>query len=81
MFPIILIYNKEISFYCSISYFSPPLHCLLHAMHVHLIFCYYFAIIFDPPGGSGWIISVGDYADNSFAAFGSSDPREVRLKL
>ena len=34
-----------------------------------------------PPGGSGWIISVGDYADNSFAALGSSDPREVRLEL
>ena len=33
------------------------------------------------PGGSGWIISVGDYADNSFAALGSSDPREVRLEL
>ena len=33
------------------------------------------------PGGSGWIISVGDYADNSFAAMGSSDPREVRLEL
>ena len=35
----------------------------------------------DTPGGSGWIISVGDYADNSFAALGSSDPREVRLEL
>ena len=34
-----------------------------------------------PPGGSGWIISVGEYADNSFAALGSSNPREVRLKL
>ena len=34
-----------------------------------------------PPGGSGWIISVGDYVDNSFAALGSSDPREVRLEL
>ena len=34
-----------------------------------------------PPGGSGWIISVGDYADNSFAALGSSGPREVRLEL
>ena len=37
--------------------------------------------ILNPPGGSGWIISVGDYADNSFAALGSSDPREVRLEL
>ena len=34
-----------------------------------------------PPGGSGWIISVGGYADNSFAAFGSSDPREGTLEL
>ena len=34
-----------------------------------------------PPGGSGWIISVGDHADNSFDALGSSDPREVRLEL
>ena len=33
------------------------------------------------PGGSGWIISVGDYADNSFTALWSSDPREVRLEL
>ena len=33
------------------------------------------------PGGSGWIISVGDYVDNSFAAFGSSDLREDRLLL
>ena len=33
------------------------------------------------PGGSGWIITVGDYADNSFSALESSDPREVRLGL
>ena len=34
-----------------------------------------------PPGGSGWIISVGYYdADNSFAALESSNPREVRLR-
>ena len=32
-------------------------------------------------GGSEWIISVGDYVDNSFTALGSSDPREVRLEL
>ena len=37
--------------------------------------------IFNPPGDSGWIISVGDYIDNSFTALGSSDPREVRLEL
>ena len=30
-----------------------------------------------PPGDSKWIISVGDYVDNSFTALGSSDPREV----
>ena len=34
-----------------------------------------------PPGGSIWIISVGDYVDNSFTALGGSDPREVRLEL
>ena len=34
-----------------------------------------------PPGGSEWIISVGDYVDNLFPALGSSDPREVRLEL
>ena len=34
-----------------------------------------------PPGGSKWIISVGDYVDNSFTALGSSNPREVRLEL
>ena len=34
-----------------------------------------------PPGGSEWIISVGDYLENSFTALGSSDPREVRLEL
>ena len=34
-----------------------------------------------PPGGSEWIISVGDYVDNSFTALGISDPREVRLEL
>ena len=28
-----------------------------------------------PPGGSEWIINVGDYVDNSFTALGSSDPR------
>ena len=34
-----------------------------------------------PPGGSKWIISVGDYADNSFTALGNSDSRYVRLEL
>ena len=38
-------------------------------------------IIRNPPGGSEWIISLGDYGDNSFTALGSSDPREVRLEL
>ena len=33
------------------------------------------------PGGSEWIISIGDYVDNSLTALGSSDPREVRLEL
>ena len=36
---------------------------------------------FFSPGGSKWIISVGDYVDNSFTALGSSDPGEVRLLL
>ena len=35
----------------------------------------------DPPGGSGWIINVGDYADNSFTALVISDPGEVGLEL
>ena len=35
----------------------------------------------DPPGGSEWIISVGDYVNNYFTALGSSDHREVRLEL
>ena len=35
----------------------------------------------NPPGGSEWIISIGDYVDYSFTALGSSDPREVRLEL
>ena len=34
-----------------------------------------------PPGASEWIISVGDYVDNSFTALVSSVPREVRLWL
>ena len=34
-----------------------------------------------PPGGSKWIIGVGDYVDNSFTALRSSDPREVTLEL
>ena len=34
-----------------------------------------------PPGGSEWIISIGDYIDNSFTALGSSNPREVGLEL
>ena len=33
------------------------------------------------PGGSEWTISVGDYVDKSFTAFGSRDPMEVRLEL
>ena len=37
-------------------------------------------ICVDPPGGSNWIINVGDYVD-SFTALGSSDPWEVRLEL
>ena len=28
-----------------------------------------------PPSGGEWIISVGDYVNNSFTALGSSDPR------
>ena len=34
-----------------------------------------------PPGGSEWIISVGDYIDNSFTLLGSSYHREDRLQL
>ena len=34
-----------------------------------------------PPRGKWMDYSLGDYADNSFAALGSSDPREVMLEL
>ena len=37
----------------------------------------YFLLISNPSGGSKWILSVGDYVNNSFTALGSSDPREV----
>ena len=47
---------------------------------VHNFFNIHFTKIL-PPGGSEWIISVGDYVDNSFSALGSSDPREVWLEL
>ena len=40
-----------------------------------------FSVAILPPGGSEWIISIGDYVDNSFTALGSSDPREVRPEL
>ena len=43
--------------------------------------CVWRAMCWYPPGGSEWIISVGDYVNNSFTALGSSDPREVRLEL
>ena len=46
------------------------------------IYCLYpIYHLFNPPGGSEWIISVGDYVNNSFTALGSSDHREVVLEL
>ena len=43
---------------------------------------FWFIIIFNgPPGGSEWIIGVGDYVDNSFTALVNSDTGEVRLEL
>ena len=43
---------------------------------------YIFGLLFiSPPGGGEWIISIGNYVNNSFTALGSSDPREVRLEL
>ena len=45
------------------TFFVAPRRCVI------IIFLLEF-----PPGGSGWIISVEDYADNSFAPLGSSDP-------
>ena len=46
-------------------------------------YCVIFIIIVfsSPTVDSEWIISVGDYVDNSFTALGSSDPRAVRLEL
>ena len=52
-----------------------PVHMVPNRIPVEL--CINFIL---PPGGSEWIISVGDYVDNSFTALGSSDPREVRLE-
>ena len=46
-------------------------------MHIHSV-NYQLLKLFNwryPPGGSEWIISVGDYVDNSFTALGSSDPQ------
>ena len=54
---------------------------------LRLVFCNTLSVdfciltILNPPGGSEWIISVGDYVNNSFTALGSSDPREVELEL
>ena len=43
---------------------------------------YFYGLLIFPPGGSKWIISVGDYVlHNSFTALRSSDLREVRLEL
>ena len=36
---------------------------------------------FLPQGGNKWIVSAGDYVDNSFTALGISNPREVRLQI
>ena len=47
---------------------SRPLQCIL-------------LLVLKTSWGREWIISVGDYVDNSFTALGSSDPREVRLEL
>ena len=69
------------------SYFdcsSPFNFCSFHCTFPYLIKYYHIMlliILFWPPRGSEWIISVGDYVDNSFTALGSSDHREVRLEL
>ena len=57
---------------------------LLLEVLIHMTFEHNYGILISDihcPGGSEWIISIGDSVDNSFAALGSSDPREVRLKL
>ena len=61
---------------CYYTWCAPGEWCLDGAWR----FCWHLGAA-SPPGGSGWIISVGYYADNSFAALGSSDPREARLEL
>ena len=44
-------------------------------------YCLLWVLTTVTPGGSEWIMSVGDYVDNTFNALGSSDPREIRLEL
>ena len=74
------------SFYdCRFAHFLILLICPFYDT-VDLPFLWYclfanFMILCFPPGGSEWIISVGDFVDNSFTALGSSDLREVRLEL
>ena len=74
----------DLSFF---DYSSPFCLLLIEFHYTFPISCTTFPLLcllllyFDPPGGSEWIISVGDYVDNSFTALGSSDHREVRLEL
>ena len=69
------------------NYLSPFCYLLIEFHYTFSIsykilpyYVYYYCIL-TPPGGSEWIISGGDYVDNSFTALGSSNPREVRLEL
>ena len=94
-FPFALCTLCSISWMVSGFYFM--LHCTMFIQHHMLCYLNIYIYIYNyitfttslegvynlsfPPGSSGLIISEGDYADNSFAALGSSDPREVRLEL
>ena len=62
-------------YYCVCFLFQSPEMHYFFFLNSHIFNWIY------PPGGSEWIISLGDYVNNSLTALGSSDPREVRLEL
>ena len=68
------------NYYYSCQYkYNLTINCVL--LLLIFLFVYFFYYWGTTPGGSEWILRVGDYVDNSFAALGSSHPREVRLEL
>ena len=72
--------NKTITLWNEISMKHFRIKRLLYvAKDTWHLACNFFLVFVATPRGSEWIISVGDYVDNSFTALGSNDPREVRL--